>query len=453
MSNQYARLPPPQQQQIIQVQPPPPSPYYDGTPVIGIGKILKWLLLLAIFALALTAVILIAIDDDDNGTTSMSSLSVSNNGRGSHFGAASTAGSDASGVFVNGTTMFSMGIPAPSRSCGRCFNTTMLAGQFYPSANVQICNNETHLWIEIDPINGWCPTAIHLDIRLNCSLIPANKAGNPQVGQFLYYTTIPQPCYSPIVFIGQLNVPVGTPLCIALHTDTFNAAQNNSQTSWASCSPFGGASWATKCTTYSVQGNCPTTPPPTTTPPPQQCMAFRTQTQGGWGGSCNGNNPACYLDTNFATCFPNGISIGCDAEYHLTFSNALQIEMFLPATGTPTDISINPNNVLAGQALALSLNIGFDVCDPNFSPCAANLGSALCIQTTNATASACNGYTPQQILDSINGMISSPCACTEEPGAVPYLCNLGYSTLTACADLINTNFDNGNTNLGNLVYC
>lgn len=461
-NRQYAQLA--QQPQVqLQVQPSAlPAPqlagtFMDGTPTyyanagyFSVGTVVKWLLWLAILGIALATLILVAIDDDDGGGGASSA-------RASLFrvNSAASLSSDASGVFVNGTAAFSMGTAAPSRYCGQCFTTTMMAGQFYPSATVEVCNNETHLWIEIDPINGWCPTAIHLDVRLNCSLIPHNKAGNPQVGQFLYdYTAIPQPCSSPIVFMAQLNgAPVGTPLCIALHTDTFNAAQNNSQTSWAACSPFGGASWASKCTAFSVQGNCPTTPPPSTTPPPQTCMAFRTQTQGGWGGSCRGANPSCYLDANFATCFPNGINVGCDAEYHLSFTSAAQIESYLPATGTPSDIGLNANNALAGQALTLALNIGFDDCDANFSPCNASLGDALCLNTVDPIGSACNGYTPRQILKSINGMISSPCACTEEPGALPYLCNLGYSTLTTCADLINNNFDNGNTNLGNLVYC
>ena len=44
---------------------------------------------------------------------------------------------------------------------------------------------------------------------------------------------------------------------------------------------------------------------------------FRTQTQGGWGAPPNGNNPAKYLQNNFVSCFPNGVTIGCAGGEHL----------------------------------------------------------------------------------------------------------------------------------------
>jgi FkbM family methyltransferase len=43
---------------------------------------------------------------------------------------------------------------------------------------------------------------------------------------------------------------------------------------------------------------------------------FTTFTQGGYGTSCNGNNPGCYRDANFAGAFPNGLVIGThDGEF------------------------------------------------------------------------------------------------------------------------------------------
>jgi len=35
-----------------------------------------------------------------------------------------------------------------------------------------------------------------------------------------------------------------------------------------------------------------------------------TYTQGAWGGTCSGNNPACLLQANFDTVFPNGLILG-----------------------------------------------------------------------------------------------------------------------------------------------
>src|SRR4029079_7296542 len=47
---------------------------------------------------------------------------------------------------------------------------------------------------------------------------------------------------------------------------------------------------------------------------------FRTQTQGGWGATPNGNNPAMYLQNHFASCFPNGVTIGCQSANTLTLT-------------------------------------------------------------------------------------------------------------------------------------
>ena len=39
---------------------------------------------------------------------------------------------------------------------------------------------------------------------------------------------------------------------------------------------------------------------------------FRSQTMGGWGSNCNGNNPGCYRDANFDSAFPDGVTLGTD---------------------------------------------------------------------------------------------------------------------------------------------
>ena len=102
------------------------------------------------------------------------------------------------------------------------------------------------------------------------------------------------------------------------------------------------------------------------------CNQFRTQTQGGWGSSASGNNPGAYRDAHFGSAFPDGIVLGCD--YTLTLSNAQAVQAFLPSGGTAAALTenwvdpISFNNVMAGQLLALTLSVGFDNHDPNFSP-------------------------------------------------------------------------------------
>lgn len=111
----------------------------------------------------------------------------------------------------------------------------------------------------------------------------------------------------------------------------------------------------------------------------------RTQTQGGWGTSCNGNNPGCYRDANFAAAFSNGLIVGCSSGFTLEFTSSNAIQDFLPCGGSPdvldvsaTDPSCNDiRNVLASQVIAISLSLGFDANDPNFGASAIYLGDMI----------------------------------------------------------------------------
>ena len=93
---------------------------------------------------------------------------------------------------------------------------------------------------------------------------------------------------------------------------------------------------------------------------------FRSQTMGGWGADPSGNNPGVFLENNFDTAFPNGITIGCNNT--LTFTSAAAIRDFLPSGSSPSPLPegnmTNPgdgySNVFAGQVLALSISAGFD---------------------------------------------------------------------------------------------
>jgi hypothetical protein len=93
-----------------------------------------------------------------------------------------------------------------------------------------------------------------------------------------------------------------------------------------------------------------------------RAVAFRTQTQGGWGAPPNGNNPGALLAANFATVFPAGITIG--GAKTLTFTSASAVEAFLPAGGKAgflTASAVNPTRssagVFAGQVLALTISV------------------------------------------------------------------------------------------------
>ncbi|WP_345086489.1 T9SS type A sorting domain-containing protein, partial [Flavobacterium cheonhonense] len=157
---------------------------------------------------------------------------------------------------------------------------------------------------------------------------------------------------------------------------------------------------------------------------------FTTFTQGGYGTSCNGNNPGCYRDSNFAGAFPNGLVIGCGSN-KLTFTSSSAIESYLPAGGSPavlTSSAVNPTSsrgVLSSQLIALTLSTGFDAYDPNFSQSNTSLGSL------SIKSGAFAGMTVSNFLQVANDVIGG--------------CSTAYSLsqINTAATAINENFDNG----------
>ncbi|MBA3704470.1 MAG: hypothetical protein H0W84_00790 [Bacteroidetes bacterium] len=118
------------------------------------------------------------------------------------------------------------------------------------------------------------------------------------------------------------------------------------------------------------------------------CGNFRTQTQGGWGSTPQGNNPGTYLHANFAGAFPTGLSVGCT--YSLLFTSAQAITDYLPDGGPAivlTQNYTNPvklKNVLASQIVALSLSVRFDAYDPAFGGSSVALGDLIIVSGTFA---------------------------------------------------------------------
>ena len=166
------------------------------------------------------------------------------------------------------------------------------------------------------------------------------------------------------------------------------------------------------------------------------CGNFRTQTQGGWGANAAGNNPGVYRDLHFEDAFPNGLSIGCD--YTLTLTTSQAVQDFLPSGSTASVLDqnlIDPqnyNNVLAGQLIALSLSIGFDENDADFSGSDVNLGNLIIHSGTF------QGWTVYELVEEANQFIGG---CAGDYSA---------SELNESLTAINENFDNGNTDNGYL---
>ncbi|MDP2039174.1 MAG: SdrD B-like domain-containing protein, partial [Ignavibacteria bacterium] len=161
---------------------------------------------------------------------------------------------------------------------------------------------------------------------------------------------------------------------------------------------------------------------------------FTTYTQGGWGSPSN-SGPGKIRDANFTTVYPSGLTVG--GTYTIKLTSAQAVEDYLPDGGTPAALTqnyINPTtaiNVLAGQVVALQLNVDYSA--------AGFLGStSYSIGTLNILSGPFSGMTVNQFLAIANSTLG---------GA-----NTGYSfsDINEAATAINENFDNGTVNNGYL---
>ena len=167
------------------------------------------------------------------------------------------------------------------------------------------------------------------------------------------------------------------------------------------------------------------------------CGQFRTQTPGGWGSPASGNNPGAYRDAHFTDAFPNGLTVGCDLS--LTLTSASSVETFLPSGGTPSSLNqdlIDPNaygNTLAGHLVALTLSLGFDAMDPDFSQVDLYLGDLL------VSNGPFLGMTVTEIVSEAS-IVLGGCISSYTP-----------SQMTEVLSTINENYVDGSTNNGFLI--
>ena len=118
---------------------------------------------------------------------------------------------------------------------------------------------------------------------------------------------------------------------------------------------------------------------------------YCTQTQGGWGSACRGQNTGCLRDRNWDTVFPNDLVVG--GGFTMTFTSAAAVEAYLPAGSTPdvlTQDHVNPltteSGVFGGQVTALAMNVAFDAAgigkkDPTHDACGGALLGDLYLQS------------------------------------------------------------------------
>lgn len=166
---------------------------------------------------------------------------------------------------------------------------------------------------------------------------------------------------------------------------------------------------------------------------------FKTYGQGGWGSPPHGNNPGQYLKNNWNLL--DTVIIGCDSGYTITFTNWQGANNFLPQGRKPAALDtsyINPNikiTVLAGQVLALALNIEFDLADSTFGQSSTNLKD-LCV-----AYGTFEGWTVEEVFEEANKILGG---CTS---------NYSASEINGACEMINENFEGGNVVGNYLEFC
>ncbi|SFJ03904.1 Por secretion system C-terminal sorting domain-containing protein [Kaistella treverensis] len=170
------------------------------------------------------------------------------------------------------------------------------------------------------------------------------------------------------------------------------------------------------------------------------CGKFTTVTQGGWGAKAAGKNWGAYRDQYFSGAFPTGLTVGAGTKW-LKLTSAKAVEDFLPSGSTPRALNpgtmTNPgayySNVLAGQTVALTLNIRFDEYVASFSPSAKKLGDMIVVSGTFA------GWSVYQVLAEANKALGG-------------MSTFSAAEINGMVDGINNNYDGGKVDNG-LLTC
>jgi hypothetical protein len=123
--------------------------------------------------------------------------------------------------------------------------------------------------------------------------------------------------------------------------------------------------------------------------------------------------PGAYRDVNFAAAFPDGLTVGC-GENTVLLTSAAAVQAFLPQGGTEgvldssyVDPTVTSAGVFAGQVVALTLSVGFDQYDPDFST------ANMLLYDLMLTEGDCSGMTVGQLLEYANQVLGG-CVDSDE---------------------------------------
>lgn len=189
---------------------------------------------------------------------------------------------------------------------------------------------------------------------------------------------------------------------------------------------------------------------------------FFTYTQGGWGTSCNGNNPGCLRDKHFDAVFPDGLVLGDpdgvdgDGAFAVHLTSSAAVEALLPTggkagklTGDLTNPTSTPAGVFAGQLASCKLSVQFDlagVFDAVKGLPGVQLGN---LEFVGQVHPKLIGKSVDEVIALSDLAISGAAMPLDVDGDL--VGDVGYSDLSSALDKVNNNFDNGTVNNGVLA--
>jgi hypothetical protein len=307
---------------------------------------------------------------------------------------------------------------------------------------VTVSNSETTLRVEIFAAGGWTLEKVRVAAGTSLDCIPQTCQGQPLPERFPLRSKLGS--VKKVEFQVPLLVEPGTQLFFAVQADVREKApppkkgqdpvaqDSGMESAWGLGTPFPKKP-AAMYFTYTVQKNSP----------PSLEGLYRTQTQEQWGGAASPGDAPGYLVGHFQPVYPGGVTIGAtNPGFTARFTTAQAVMNFLPQNGPAIPLTgnrTNPTNLsngLAGETLALTLNVDFDDHDAAFSAGVDLLGDLVVADA----ASACFGRPVREVLSMANQMLAG------------FGDTLGISpdVLLDCVRSINRNFEDGVVDRGYL---
>jgi hypothetical protein len=319
-----------------------------------------------------------------------------------------------------------------SPAVGTPFSVPLVTRDGTQAGAVTVSNTASELRLDI-ACKGWTLERVRAAAGTSLALIPQTEQGQPLPEQFPLRSKTGSA--SKVHFSVPLVAPAGTELFFAVYADVRDQAKATegdagTEPAWGAGKPFPRKPEAMYFM-YVVQRDAP----------PSLAGMYRTHTQDQWGGAISRADAPSYLAANFAGVYPAGVTIGVAGGVTVRFTSAAAVLNVLPDAGPASALAHNAidpaslSNGLAGETLALTLNVDFDDRDPAFSFAVAPLGDLVIADPS----SPCFGRSVRDVLALANQILAG----------------LGNGTLTPdqaldCVRRINMNFEDGAADLGYL---